>query len=74
MPEKIDDVLDLIIRHESGELSDAETLKLFGHLIRTGQAWTLQGHYGRTATMLIEVGALNEDGTPGPAAYFTEED
>lgn len=46
--------LDYIIRYEAGELSDKNTLKLFSHLIKTGRAWHLQGHYGRTAWALIQ--------------------
>lgn len=46
--------LDYIIRYEAGELSDSNTLKLFSHLVKTGRAWHLQGHYGRTAQALID--------------------
>lgn len=54
--------LDAIIQYESGELSTEDTLELFGHLIQTGQAWTLQGHYGRMAASLIEAGYIDKQG------------
>ena len=54
--------LDFIIRYEAGELSDSETLKLFSHLVKTGRAWDLQGHYGRTTEALIEGGYLSQRG------------
>ena len=50
------DTVSAIIEYESGELSDEDTISLFQHLIDNGQAWSLQGHYGRTATALIEAG------------------
>lgn len=49
-------MIDKIIAYESGELSDKETIALFQELIDNGQAWTLQGHYGRTAQGLIDAG------------------
>ncbi len=54
--------IDMIIDYESGELKVEDTLKLFAELIRTGQAWTLQGHYGRTAQGLIEGGYIDKEG------------
>jgi len=56
------DLVDSIIAYESGELEAEATLELFAELIRTGQAWTLQGHYGRTATQLIEQGYISTSG------------
>jgi len=55
-------VVDMIIAYESGELNDNETLELFSNLIKSGQAWRLQGHYGRTARAIIEAGYISEDG------------
>ena len=57
------DVVNRIIDYEMGHLDDAKTLRLFSELIKTGQAWNLQGHYGRTASAMIEDGWLERDGT-----------
>jgi hypothetical protein len=54
--------IDLIIQYESGELDDQQVVFLFADLIRTGQAWILQGHYGRTAQRLIEAGWIDKKG------------
>ena len=54
--------VNMIIAYESGELNDNETLELFSELIKSGQAWRLQGHYGRTARDIIEAGYISEDG------------
>lgn len=51
-----------IIAYEEGELDLDGYLRLFSNLIRTGQAWTLQGHYGRTAAALIEMGIITREG------------
>lgn len=49
-------MLNQIIAYEAGELSEDEIIELFQELIDSGLAWTLQGHYGRTAVALIEAG------------------
>jgi hypothetical protein len=51
-----------IIAYESGELDDQGTLILFGQLIASGQAWTLQGSYGRQAAVFIQAGFIGQDG------------
>lgn len=50
------DFIDQIIRWESGEMDDDETISFFQGLIDSGLAWTLQGCYGRMATRLIDDG------------------
>jgi hypothetical protein len=56
------DLVGDIIAYENGDLSDLQTLELFAHLIRTGQAWTLQGSYGRTASAVIDAGLITREG------------
>jgi hypothetical protein len=53
MPKK-KDIIDYIMDYEMDQLDDFNKLKLFSELIKNGMAWTLQGHYGRTANKLIE--------------------
>jgi len=51
-------MVDDIIDYESGELDDKRTIKMFQKMVNTGQAWRLQGSYGRTAAALLEAGAI----------------
>ena len=55
-------LIDKIIAYEVGDLLAEDTLELFAELIKTGQAWTLQGHYGRTSQALIKGGYINKQG------------
>jgi len=73
------DLVSDIIAYEQGELSPLQTLELFGYLIESGQAWTLQGSYGRAAQTLIDNGMLTAEGNLTDAAIeytatFPEED
>lgn len=54
--------IDYIMGYECGDLNDKETLELFSHLIKNGMAWNLQGHYGRTASTLIERELIDKSG------------
>ena len=55
-------LVDKIIAYEQGELTDTETVELFAQLVKSGQAWSLQGHYGRIAKALIDNGYIDEAG------------
>jgi polyhydroxyalkanoate synthesis regulator phasin len=52
------DMVDKIIRYENGEMNQEETVELFQELVKSGLAWQLQGHYGRTAKQLIDAGLV----------------
>ena len=56
------DLVDKIIAFENGELSGADTLRLFSELTKSGQVWQLQGSYGRGARGLIEAGMMDSKG------------
>jgi hypothetical protein len=58
----VNDIVSLIMDYEEGMLDDRDTVALFSQLVSTGQAWQLQGHYGRVATMLIERGIMDQHG------------
>lgn len=56
------DPVDAIIQHENGTLGARQTFALYGHLIRSGLAWSLQSAYGRAAGSLIRNGFLTTTG------------
>jgi hypothetical protein len=51
-------LLDLIMAYEQDDLDDATTIELFQLLVNNGMAWTLQGHYGRTAKAMLDAGQI----------------
>ena len=56
------ELTDKIIAYEDGKLDEDEAISLFQELVENGMAWTLQGHYGRTAKFLIEKGLVIQVG------------
>ncbi len=52
------DYIGKIIAYEADNLDEDDTVELFQHLVDTGMAWRLQGHYGRTAEALISEGKV----------------
>ena len=59
MDEKL---ISAINDYEFGRLTFNEEVKLFSELVKSGKAYTLQGHYGRYAAELISLEFLDKDG------------
>jgi len=49
-------LLNQIVRYESGEMEEDEVVEFFQGLIDSGLAWRLQGAYGRMAASMIRHG------------------
>jgi len=64
LPQKVTsaNALKWMEEFEGGNLSVAQADELFSYLVKTGQAWTLQGFYGRQAQTLIHIGILDTKG------------
>ena len=51
-------LVDKIMAYEQGEMDQEEMVEFFQELVDDGLAFRLQGHYGRTASRLIEAGLV----------------
>lgn len=56
------DLVGALMDYEQGEADADDVLALFSHLVRTGTAYAMQGHYGRQANELISSGWLSATG------------
>lgn len=56
------DTVDLMARHDLGELVFSEQVQLFAELIKSGQVWKLQGSYGRMARYYIDADLISTKG------------
>jgi len=56
------DLVSKIMRWEAGEMSEKDTVRFFGQLVKSGMAWRLQGMYGRMAESLISQGYISKSG------------
>ena len=59
MNKKKYDLVSAIMGYEDGSLDQDEEIELFQHLVDTGQAWTLQGMYGRQAQRMLDAGLIH---------------
>ena len=64
-----DNVVNYIMAYEDGSISEQGMIDLFAYLVESGMAWTLQGHYGRTAKALIDHRIIDKDGNVTSEKY-----
>ena len=58
------DEVDAIMAYEQGDLNEEQIVEMFQSLIDSGMVNSLQGHYGRTAAMLIQNGRCHLKNNP----------
>jgi hypothetical protein len=54
-------MIDEIVRYESGEMDEEQEIEFFQALLDTGTIFSLQGHYQRQMDRMIENGVVNND-------------
>lgn len=60
MKSKPFDVFEAMMEYEDGRSDEGKTKQLFQHLVDSGQAWSLQGSYGRAANAMLESGFIKK--------------
>lgn len=53
------DAVSFVMAYEGGELGEDEVVEGFQHMLNSGLVWQLQGHYGRTASALLDAGLIH---------------
>lgn len=62
----LSDIVEKIMAYELGMMdTEEEIIEFFQELVDTGMAWSLQGHYGRSALNLINMGLVTYDPEAG---------
>lgn len=56
------DVVAFVTDYETNELDEAEIREGFQNLVDSGEAWRLQGMYGRAAAAMLAAGVLHQPG------------
>src|SRR5207248_2797649 len=64
-------LVDDVMSWEQGDMSEEDEIAFFQRLIDSGDAWKLQGAYGRNAQALIDAGKCHPAGAGGPTASKT---
>lgn len=60
------DLIEKVMAYEMGMMeTNEEIIEFYQELVDTGTAWSLQGHYGRTARDLIGMGLITYDSEAG---------
>jgi hypothetical protein len=63
-------VAENISAYENGRLDEEAAIKLFQHLVDTGQVWELDAKYGKTAVELSEAGSITLPNFGLDTTYF----
>jgi hypothetical protein len=56
------DMVAFVTDYETNELDEEEIREGFQYLVDSGEAWRLQGMYGRTAAAMLAAGLIHQPG------------
>jgi len=57
--ENFNSIVDKIVAYEGGDMNEEETVEFFQELLDRRLINSLQGHYQRTAALLLELGHID---------------